>query len=72
MSGFYLSRTELTRQIASVVLLEEHVVEVALLLIEAEIDLRFRSNETFSFGDVNIWATFRSGNIHRVVPEFVS
>ena len=52
LSGFYLSRTELTRQIASVVLLEEHVVEVALLLIEAQIDLRFRSNETFSFGDV--------------------
>jgi hypothetical protein len=44
--------TSLTRQIADGLSLPENVVDIALLLIEAQIDLRFKSNDEFSFDDI--------------------
>ncbi|SEP41542.1 3',5'-cyclic AMP phosphodiesterase CpdA [Rhodospirillales bacterium URHD0017] len=52
LSGPHLSRTSLTRQIADGLSLPENVVDIALLLIEAQIDLRFKSNDEFSFDDI--------------------
>jgi 3',5'-cyclic AMP phosphodiesterase CpdA len=53
LSGPRLSRTDLTQQIAAALSLSEQVVDIALLLIEAQIDLRFKSNPKFSFNDVS-------------------
>lgn len=50
LSGEHLSRAALTDQILPVSLLDASLVEIALLMIEAQIDLRLRAKGKFKLG----------------------
>jgi hypothetical protein len=52
LSGEHLSRAALTEQIQSVSLLDASLVEIALLMIEAQIDLRLGANRKFKLGGI--------------------
>ncbi len=58
LSGEHLSRAALTEQIQTISLLDAPLVEIALLMIEAQIDLRLDASGKFQLSDIE----FDAGN----------
>jgi hypothetical protein len=52
LSGEYLSRSQIIKRISTLVSLTPDTLEIALLLIESQIDLRLGGSERFEIGDI--------------------